>query len=124
MVMGRRFVGELKKRGENSLFLKDGRYFQMKEKWAEKAKEKKAEKAGKTNQKKSNQVRIECELIARDALDRAEHMEGKKRTEFLDSVISAVHKRLNTRGSVGLTSYDMEKVSGAIMDLMKAKGKR
>ncbi len=120
MAIGRRFVGK----AEKSLFVPGGRYFQMKEKWAEKAKEKKAEKAEKKNQKKSNKIRIECELIARDALDRAKHMEGKKRTEFLDGVLNAVHKRLNTRGNVGLTGYDMEKISGAILDLMKAKGKR
>ena len=119
MAIGRRFVGGV----EKSLFVPGGRYWQIKEKLAGKAKEKGERKAEKKNQKESNKVRIECELIVRDALDRAKHLEGKEKAALLDSALNAVYKRLNIR-DVGLTGYDMEKVSGAIMELMKGKGKR
>jgi len=90
MAISRRFVGELKKRGENSLFAKGGRYFQMKESRAERTllKEKiKSEKKGNMAIKKRDKADwkiVEDSLVLyKNAMEKTGHLPPAERAKIL-----------------------------------------
>ena len=81
MAIRKKFFGM----AERSLFAKNGRYFQMKERNAAGKEEKIKDKLEKTKQKKDWKIVEDCLVLYRNAMERTEHLPPSERAKVLEA---------------------------------------